>query len=117
MTLQDKVAVITGSTSGIGLGIARQFAAAGADVLLNGFGDASEIERVQRAISDECGVRTAYSGADMTKPDQIAGMVQQATRDLGRVDILVNNAGIQQAPSTWLLAGVRSRTRPGSRTG
>src|SRR3954451_4246807 len=95
MTLKGKVAVITGSTSGIGLGIARQFAEASADVLLNGFGDAGEIERLQRAISDKCGVRTAYSGADMSKPDQIAGMVEQATRELGRVDILVNNAGIQ----------------------
>src|SRR3954451_10021074 len=95
MTLKGKVAIVTGSTSGIGLGIARQFADAGADVLLNGFGDAGEIERLQRDISDECGVRTAYSGADMTKPDQIAGMVEQATRDLGRVDVLVNNAGIQ----------------------
>ena len=95
MTLKGKVAIVTGSTSGIGLGIARQFAHAGADVLLNGFGDAGEIERLQRAIFDECGARTAYSGADMSKPDQIAGMVQQATRELGRVDILVNNAGIQ----------------------
>ena len=64
-------------------------------MLLNGFGDAGEIERLRRDISDECGVRTAYSGADMSKPDQIAGMVEQATAELGRVDILVNNAGIQ----------------------
>jgi len=64
-------------------------------VLLNGFGDAGEIERLRRDISDACGVRTACSGADMSKPDQIAGMVEQATADLGRVDILVNNAGIQ----------------------
>ena len=95
MTLKGKVAIVTGSTSGIGLGIAQQFAQAGADVLLNGFGDAGEIERLQRDISDQCGVRTAYSGADMSKPDQIAGMVEQVTRELGRVDILVNNAGIQ----------------------
>ena len=95
MTLKGKVAIVTGSTSGIGLGIARQLAGAGADVRLNGFGDAGEIERLRRDISDECGVRTAYSGADMSKPDQIAGMVEQATADLGRVDILVNNAGIQ----------------------
>jgi 3-hydroxybutyrate dehydrogenase len=95
MTLKGKVAIVTGSTSGIGLGIARQLAGAGVDVLLNGFGDAGEIERLRRDISDECGVRTAYSGADMSKPDQIAGMVEQATADLGRVDILVNNAGIQ----------------------
>ena len=95
MTLNGKVAIVTGSTSGIGLGIARQLAGAGADVLLNGFGDPGEIERLQRDIADQCGVRTAYSGADMSKPDQIAGMVAQATRELGRVDILVNNAGIQ----------------------
>src|SRR4051795_3757468 len=95
MTLNSRVAIVTGSTSGIGLGIARQFAQVGADVLLNGFGDAGEIERLQRAISDQCGVRTAYSGADMSKADQIAGMVEQATHELGRVDILVNNAGIQ----------------------
>ena len=95
MTLKGKVAIVTGSTSGIGLGIARQFAQGGADVLLNGFGEAGEIERLQRDIADQCGVRTAYSGADMSKPDQIAGMIDQATRELGRVDILVNNAGIQ----------------------
>ena len=95
MTLKGKVAIVTGSTSGIGLGIARAFAGEGADVLLNGFGDAGEIERLRRDISDACGVRTAYSGADMSKPDQVAGMVEQATAELGRVDILVNNAGIQ----------------------
>src|SRR3954453_7870596 len=95
MTLKGKVAIVTGSTSGIGLGIARAFAGEGADVLLNGFGDAGEIERLRRDISDACGVRTAFSGADMSKPDQIAGMVGQATAELGRVDILVNNAGIQ----------------------
>ena len=74
MTLKGKVAIVTGSTSGIGLGIARQFAEAGADVLLNGFGDAGEIEHLRRDIADECGVRTTYWGADMSKPDQIAGM-------------------------------------------
>src|SRR4051795_535185 len=95
MTLKGKVAIVTGSTSGIGLGIARAFAGEGADVLLNGFGDAGEIERLRRDISDTCSVRTAYSGADMSKPDQISGMVEQATAELGRVDILVNNAGIQ----------------------
>ena len=95
MTLKGKVAIVTGSTSGIGLGIARALAEAGANVMLNGFGDAGEIERLRRDISDECGVRTAYSGADMSKPDQIASMVEPATDELGRVDILVNNAGIQ----------------------
>ena len=68
MTLKGKVAIVTGSTSGIGLGIARQFAEAGADVLLNGFGDAGEIEHLRRDIADECGVRTTYSGAECRSP-------------------------------------------------
>src|SRR3954465_13541609 len=93
MMLNGKVAIVTGSTSGIGLGVARQFAEAGADVLLNGFGDAGEIERPDLAIADECGVRTTYSGADMLKPVHVAGMVEQAIAELVRVDILVNNAG------------------------
>jgi 3-hydroxybutyrate dehydrogenase len=95
MALKGKVAIVTGSTSGIGLGIARELARDGADLLLNGFGDAGEIDRLRRTISDEFGVKVAYSGADMSKPGEIAGMVEQATRELGRVDVLVNNAGIQ----------------------
>ena len=95
MILQGKVAVVTGSTSGIGLGIARALAAEGADVLLNGFGDAGEIERLQQNIADRSGVRVAYSSADMTKPPEIARMIAEAEETLGRVDILVNNAGIQ----------------------
>jgi 3-hydroxybutyrate dehydrogenase len=94
-TLKGKSAVVTGSTSGIGLGIAEAFAAAGADVLLNGFGDSSEIERVRRSLAETYGVRVSYSAADMSKPAEIEGMVEQATRELGGVDILVNNAGIQ----------------------
>jgi len=93
--LTGKAAIVTGSTSGIGLGVARALAAEGADIMLNGFGDAAQIDKLRTSLGSECGVRVAYSAADMSKPDDIAGMVAQATRDLGRVDILVNNAGIQ----------------------
>ena len=92
--LEGKVAVVTGSTSGIGLGIARALAAEGADIVLNGFGAADAIEALRKELSVG-GVRVTYSAADMSKPAEIAGMIETATRDLGRVDILVNNAGIQ----------------------
>ena len=95
MSMKGKVAVVTGSTSGIGLGIARALAGEGADVLLNGFGDADEIERLRQGLVDAHGIRAAYSGADMTRPAEIAGMIDEADQKLGRVDILVNNAGIQ----------------------
>lgn len=94
-TLTGKAAIVTGSTSGIGLGIARALARAGADVMLNGFGDASEIEAIRREIETLHGVRTFHSSADMSKPEQIETMVKQAAEALGGVDILVNNAGIQ----------------------
>src|SRR5512139_543805 len=93
--LHGKTAVVTGSTSGIGLGIARALAAQGANILLNGFGDAAGIGKLRTALAAEHNVRTAYSGADMTKPAEIREMVAQAVRDLGGADILVNNAGIQ----------------------
>ncbi|WP_029011966.1 3-hydroxybutyrate dehydrogenase [Niveispirillum irakense] len=93
--LKGKTAIVTGSTSGIGLGIARKLAAAGADIMLNGFGDAAEIEAVRRAVETDYGVRALYSAADMSKPDQIADMVAAASAGLGGADILVNNAGIQ----------------------
>ena len=93
--LKGKTAVVTGSTSGIGLGIARALAAQGADILLNGFGDAEPIEKLRASLGSEFGVRVAYSAADMSKPDDINRMVAEATRDFGKVDILVNNAGIQ----------------------
>ncbi len=93
--LKGKTAVVTGSTSGIGLGIARALAAQGCDVLLNGFGDAAEIERLRKSVADESGVRVAYSGADIGDAAQVKGMIGQATAELGKVDILVNNAGIQ----------------------
>lgn len=89
--LQKKTAIVTGSTSGIGLAILRSLAEAGANVVMNGFGDAAAIEAARAAVEQDFGVKCSYSPADMTKPEQIAAMVEQA----GQVDILVNNAGIQ----------------------
>ena len=95
MSLTGEVALVTGSTSGIGLGIARAFAANGADVLLNGFGDKAQIDGLVAQLASEYGVNARYSPADMSKPHEITQMVDQAERELGGVDILVNNAGIQ----------------------
>ncbi len=92
--LKGKTAIVTGSTSGIGHGIALKLAAQGADILLNGFGDQATIDEAKAAVT-ALGVRAGYSGADMSKPAEIAGMVKQAEAEFGRVDILVNNAGIQ----------------------
>jgi 3-hydroxybutyrate dehydrogenase len=86
---------VTGSTSGIGLGIARALAGAGAAVVLNGFGKPEEIEAVQAAIGTDFGVPVAYSGADMSKPDSIADLIGMTLDRFGRLDVLVNNAGIQ----------------------
>lgn len=93
--LNGKTAIVTGSTSGIGLAIARALAADGADILLNGFGDPSEIDTLRRQLSSEYGIKVAYCGADLTKPAEIERMIQTANRELGKVDIVVNNAGIQ----------------------
>ena len=93
--LNGKTAVVTGSTSGIGLGIARAMAKEGANVMLNGFGDKAEIEKQRAMIEKEFGVEAHYSPADMTKPVEIADMIAQAEKSFGSVDILVNNAGIQ----------------------
>ena len=93
--LKGKSAVVTGSTSGIGLGIARALAKEGANVTLNGFGDAAEIEKIRAGIAKEFGVTAAYSAADMTKPGEIADMIRTAEKTFSAVDILVNNAGIQ----------------------
>ncbi len=95
MKLTGKVALVTGSTSGIGLGIARTLAAEGADIVMNGFGDAAAIEQTRSGLAAEFGIRAWYSGADMSKPAEIGAMVAQAEAQLGAVDILVNNAGIQ----------------------
>jgi 3-hydroxybutyrate dehydrogenase len=95
MGLQGKSAVVTGSTSGIGLAYARALARKGANVLINGFGEAGAIEKERAGIESEFGVKAVYSAADMTKPDDIAGMIRQAEQTLGAVDILINNAGVQ----------------------
>lgn len=88
-------AVITGSTSGIGLGIATAFAAEGWNVMLNGFGDADEIEKTRMGLSEKYNVDVRYNGADMTKPEQIEDLIKEAEVAFGQIDILVNNAGIQ----------------------
>jgi 3-hydroxybutyrate dehydrogenase len=95
MSLRGKVAIVTGSTSGIGLGIARALAAEGASIMMNGFGSAQDIEALRRDIAGATGVEVRHSPADMTRPDEIAAMVLQAGEAWGRVDVLVNNAGIQ----------------------
>ena len=95
MTLKSKTAVITGSTSGIGLAIARALAAEGVNIMINGFGAPADIEIERSKLETDFGVKAAYSAADMTKPDQIAGMVAEAEKTFGSVDILVCNAGIQ----------------------
>ena len=93
--LEGKVAIVTGSTSGIGLGIARGLAASGASIMLNGFGSTAEIEKVVDELEMSCAVPVAYSGADMSSPSSIENMVAMAQKRWDRVDILVNNAGIQ----------------------
>ena len=93
--LKDKTALVTGSTSGIGLGIAKALAAQGSNIVLNGFGDAKEIEALQAGIAQEYGVTTAYHPADMSKSVEIESMMRFAAEKFGAVDILVNNAGIQ----------------------
>ncbi|ACB96571.1 3-hydroxybutyrate dehydrogenase [Beijerinckia indica] len=95
MSLKSRNALVTGSTSGIGLAIARTFAREGANVTINGFGDAAAIETERAAIEKEFGVKAFYSDADMTKPEAIRAMVKEAKERLGSLDILVNNAGIQ----------------------
>ncbi len=92
--LNGKTALITGSTSGIGLGIARALAAQGANIMLNGFGDAQQIDAVKKDIA-AAGVAVDYHGADMTKPREIEALIAAAAKRFGAVDILVNNAGIQ----------------------
>ncbi len=93
--LNDKVAIVTGSTSGIGLGIAKELARLGADIMLNGFGDAGEIETIRKDMEREYSVRVGYDGADMSKGDAVRGLIETTIEKFGRLDILVNNAGIQ----------------------
>jgi 3-hydroxybutyrate dehydrogenase len=93
--LAGKVSVITGSTSGIGLGIARALAAAGSNIVLNGFGKADDIAKTQASLASEFNVDVAFSPADMSKPRSISEMIEATLEKSGRIDILVNNAGIQ----------------------
>lgn len=93
--LNGKSAIVTGSTSGIGLGIAQGLARAGANVMMNGLGEAGEIERLREELAASTGVRVAYHGADMRVPQQIRDMIRVAEEQFGAVDILVNNAGVQ----------------------
>ncbi len=93
--LKGKTVLVTGSTSGIGHGVAEAFAAAGANVMLNGFGDAAEIEKTRQAMAQKHAVQVGYSGADMSKPAEIRQMVQDTVAQFGSLDVLVNNAGIQ----------------------
>ena len=93
--LKGKVALVTGSTSGIGLGIATAFAEQGADIVLNGFGDAAEIEKLRAELAAKHGVKVIYDGADLSKGAAVRELVENTVSQLGRIDILVNNAGIQ----------------------
>ena len=106
--LSGKSALVTGSTSGIGLAIARALARDGANIMLNGFGDGAAIEKLRAGLESEFRIKARYSAADMSNPDEIAGMVRTAEKEFGAVDILVNNAGIQHVapvedfpPARW----------------
>jgi 3-hydroxybutyrate dehydrogenase len=93
--LEGKTVLVTGSTSGIGHGIAEEFAAQGCNIVLNGFGDSAEIEALRDQIAATHGVNVRYDGADMSKPEAIEAMIMGAIREFGAIDVLVNNAGIQ----------------------
>ncbi|MBV8790766.1 MAG: 3-hydroxybutyrate dehydrogenase [Pseudolabrys sp.] len=93
--MKGKAALVTGSTSGIGLAIARAFAAQSVNVMLNGFGEAAAIEQLRAGLEKEFGVKARYNGADMSKPAEIAALVKATEKEFGSLDILVNNAGIQ----------------------
>ena len=93
--LKGKTALVTGSTSGIGLAIARALAKDGANLMINGFGDKAAIEQERAALEKDFGIKARYSAADMSKPAEIAAMIAETEKEFGAVDVLVNNAGIQ----------------------
>lgn len=93
--LKGKTSLVTGSTSGIGLGIAHALAAQGSNIILNGFGEFEQIEALRQGLAQEFQVQVRYHGADMSKPDEIEAMINDTAREFGGIDILVNNAGIQ----------------------
>src|SRR5262245_28196536 len=93
--MSRKAALVTGSTSGIGQGIARALAGAGFDVMLNGFGDAAQIERDRAALAAETGADVRFSGGDLTRPEACVALVEAAEAAFGKLDALVNNAGMQ----------------------
>jgi 3-hydroxybutyrate dehydrogenase len=93
--LKGKAALVTGSTSGIGLAIAHALAQEGANIMINGFGDKAEIEKIRAGVEHDFGVKARYSPADMTKPAEIADMIRTTEKEFGALDVLVNNAGIQ----------------------
>lgn len=93
--LKGKAALVSGSTSGIGLGIAEALAKAGANIVLNGFGDPAEIERLRGELAERHGVKVLYQGADMSRPEAIGQMMRAAAEAFGGLDVVVNNAGIQ----------------------
>jgi 3-hydroxybutyrate dehydrogenase len=93
--LQGQVAIVTGSTSGIGHALADALAAQGCNIVMNGLGEMNAIERARAEMAEAHGVEVLYHGADMTKPDQIADMVRAAKAEFGELDILINNAGVQ----------------------
>lgn len=97
--LKGKTALVTGSTSGIGLATARALAADGANIMLNGFGDKDAIEKERAALEKEFGIKARYSPADMSKPAEIAAMIAATEKEFGALDVLVNNAGIQHVAS------------------
>jgi 3-hydroxybutyrate dehydrogenase len=108
MFLKGKTALITGSTSGIGLACARELAANGADLVINGFGDEAEIEEIRRELESSSGGRALYGAADLTDPEAIEAMIAQVRQEFGGIDILVNNAGTQHVapidqfpPAKW----------------
>src|SRR6476620_10055 len=93
--LRSKTALVTGSTSGIGLAIARALAREGANLMLNGFGDKIAIEKERAGLEKEFGIKVCYSPADMKKPSEIVAMISETQKEFGSLDVLVNNAGIQ----------------------